>query len=270
MIKNKKIVLTGASSGIGLEVMKLLAADGSNTILAVARHIDGLSRAASNIIPFAADVSNKEGIDSVFAKAEELFGTVDIFYANAGTPYFEEYDYEDWDRLSYIFELNTLGPAYTYVKYKHHLNGRPGHLVYTVSAIGEMAMPGFALYSASKFGLNGFQQGIRLEMPENMKMTCIYPVSTHTNFATVAGNGVPVDLPEPVQAVTKSPVQLSRVSTSAQRASIPARSIPLPRLSLPLQARFARFILKAKQRNSESRSKAGSNIPPSKIHPALP
>jgi len=34
-----------------------------------------------------------------------------------------------------------------------------------------------------------------------MKMTCIYPVSTHTNFATVAGNGVPVDLPEPVQAV---------------------------------------------------------------------
>lgn len=201
MIKNKKIVITGASSGIGLEVMKLLAADGSNTILAVARHIDGLSRAASNIIPFAADVSNKEGIDSVFAKAEELFGTVDIFYANAGTPYFEEYDYEDWDRLSYIFELNTLGPAYTYVKYKHHLNGRPGHLVYTVSAIGEMAMPGFALYSASKFGLNGFQQGIRLEMPENMKMTCIYPVSTHTNFATVAGNGVPVDLPEPVQAV---------------------------------------------------------------------
>ena len=201
MIQNKKIVITGASSGIGYEVMKRLAADGTNTILAVARHVDSLSNAASNIIPFSADQSTKEGIDAVFAKAEELFGHIDIYYANAGTPYYEEYDYEDWDRLRYIFDLNTIGPAYTYVKYKHHLNGSAGHLVYTVSAIGEMAMPGFTLYSASKFGLNGFQQGIRLEMPESMKMTCIYPVSTHTNFATVAGNGVPVELPEPVQAV---------------------------------------------------------------------
>jgi len=201
MISNKKIVITGASSGIGFEVMKRLAANGNNTILAVARHVDGLSNAAANIIPFAADVSNKEGIDAVFEKATELFGTIDIFYANAGTPYFEEYDYEDWDRLRYIFDLNTIGPAYTYVKYKHHLDGKPGHLVYTVSCIGEMAMPGFTLYSASKFGLNGFQQGIRLEMPSNMKMTCIYPVSTHTNFATVAGNGIPVELPAPVQDV---------------------------------------------------------------------
>jgi len=92
-------------------------------------------------------------------------------------------------------------PIYTYSKYVNHLNGRKGHLVYTISAIGEMAMPGFALYSASKFGLNGFQQAIRLEKPETLTLTCIYPVSTKTNFAKVAGNGEEVDLPSPVQAV---------------------------------------------------------------------
>lgn len=201
MIQNKKIVITGASSGIGFEVMKRLAADGTNTILAVARHVDNLNGMAPNIIPFSADLSTQAGIDATFAKAQELFGLVDIFYANAGTPYYELFDYEDWDRIKYIFDINTIGPIYTYAKYLKHLNGRPGHLVYTVSAIGEMAMPGFALYSASKFGLNGFQQGIRLEKPETMKMTCIYPVSTQTNFATVAGNGEPVALPEPVQPV---------------------------------------------------------------------
>jgi len=203
MIQNKKIVITGASSGIGFEVMKRLTADGSNTVLAVARRVEKLEDLAPNIIPFSADMSSQEGIDAVFAKAEELFGTIGIFYANAGTPYYEEYDYEDWDRLKMIFDLNTLSPIYSYVKYKHHLNGKPGHLVYTISAIGEMAMPGFALYSASKFGLNGFQQGIRLEMPENMKLTCIYPVSTKTAFAKVAGNGVEVDMPSPVQDVNE-------------------------------------------------------------------
>lgn len=203
MIQNKKIVITGASSGIGFEVMKRLAADGTNTILAVARRVQKLEGMAPNIIPFSADQSTKEGVDAVFEKAEEVFGKIDIFYANAGTPYYELYDYEDWDRLKMIFDLNTLSPIYSYVKYMHHLQGKPGHLVYTVSAIGEMAMPGFALYSSSKFALNGFQQAIRLEMPENMKLTCIYPVSTKTNFATVAGDGEAVDLPSPVQDVNE-------------------------------------------------------------------
>jgi len=201
MIQNKKIVITGASSGIGYDVMMRLAADGSNTILAVARRVEKLEGLEPNIIPFSADQSNKEGIDATFAKAEEVLGHVDIYYANAGVPYYERYDYEDWDRLSMIFDLNTVGPIYSYVKYMKHLDGRPGHLVYTVSAIGEMAMPGFALYSASKFGLNGFQQAIRLEMPKNMKLTCVYPVSTKTNFAKVAGAGQEVDMPYPVQAV---------------------------------------------------------------------
>lgn len=203
MIQNKKIVITGASSGIGFEVMKRLTAGGSNTVLAVARRVSTLEGLGPNIIPFSADMSSKEGVDSVFAKAEELFGTVDIFFANAGTPYYEEYDYEDWDRLAKIFELNTLSPIYSYVKYKHHLKGNFGHLVYTISAIGEMAMPGFALYSASKFALNGFQQAIRLEMPESMKLTCVYPVSTKTSFAKVAGNGEEVELPAPVQDVNE-------------------------------------------------------------------
>ena len=200
MITGKKIVLTGASSGIGLEVLKLLAKGEGNTILAVSRHaVEKLTGFAPNVIPFNADISCKEGVDSIFAKAEELFDKIDIYYNNAGFPYYEVYDYEDWDRLRAIYDTNTIAPCYTYVKYIHHLNGRDGHLAFTVSAIGTMAMPGYALYSSSKFALHGFQQAIRLEMPENMKLTCLYPVATDTNFFVTAADGRPFEKPFPVQ-----------------------------------------------------------------------
>lgn len=200
MITNKKIVLTGASSGIGLECLKLLVQGEGNVILAVSRRAsEKLSGFSDNVIPFDADISCKEGVDAIFAKAEELFDKIDIYYNNAGYPYYEVYDYEDWERTERIYQANVVGPAYTYTKYLHHLNGREGHLAYTVSAIGQMAMPGYALYSSSKFALQGFQQAIRLEKPKTMKLSCLYPVATNTNFFKVAADGVSFEKPFPVQ-----------------------------------------------------------------------
>lgn len=207
MIENKKIVLTGASSGIGLEVLKLLAKGKGNIILAVSRHAEErLFDFGPNVIPMNIDCSTKEGIDKVFRVAEAAFGKIDIFYANAGFPYFEAYDYADWDRVKRMFDTNTLSPIYTYSKYVRHLNGRDGHLAFTISAIGQMAMPGYAIYSASKFALEGFQQAIRLEKPDSMKFTCLYPVATDTNFFKVAADGVQFEKPFPVQ----SPVTVAK------------------------------------------------------------
>ncbi|MBR5427164.1 MAG: SDR family NAD(P)-dependent oxidoreductase [Clostridia bacterium] len=201
MISNKNIVLTGASSGIGFEVLRLIAKDGTNKILAVSRHAEQLLKTyADNVIPFNADISGAEGVDSVFGKANEVFdgGKIDIFYANAGFPYYEEFNYENWDRVKAMFDTNTLSPIYTYAKYIHHLDGRSGILAITVSAIGQLAMPGYAIYSASKFGLQGFQQAIRLEKPGNLQITCLYPVATDTNFFRVA-NPIEFEKPFPVQ-----------------------------------------------------------------------
>ena len=199
MITNKNIVITGASSGIGFETLKLLAEGSGNMILAVARKPEKLEGFAENVIPFAADVSSPEGVDSIFAKAEELFGKIDIFFANAGFPYYEAYDYADWERVDKIFRTNMLSPIYTYSKYLEHIGDENGHIAMTISAMGQMAMPGYALYGATKFGLEGFQQGIRIEMPKNITMTCLYPVSTATNFFKVAADGKKVDKPFPVQ-----------------------------------------------------------------------
>lgn len=201
MITNSNIVLTGASSGIGLEVLKLLIEGEGNRILAVSRTAEEKLGGMSNkVIPFDCDVSSKEGVDAIFKKADEVFDgkKIDIFYANAGFPYYEEFNYTDWDRVRRMFDTNTLSPIYTYAKYREYLNGRDGTLALTVSAIGQMAMPGYAIYSSTKFALHGFQQAIRLEKPDNIKLTCLYPVATDTNFFKVA-NPVEFEKPFPVQ-----------------------------------------------------------------------
>ena len=185
MIDNKNIVLTGAGSGIGLAVLKQLKGRG-NRILAVALDVSAL-KGMKGVIPMECDVSTAEGVETVFRKAEELFGKIDIFYANAGFAYIEDYDYTDWERIDRIFRTNTYSPIYSYARYLKHLNGRNGTFVTTISAIGRMGMPGYTLYTATKFALNGFQDAVRLEKPKNLRLVCVYPVATNTNFFRAGG-----------------------------------------------------------------------------------
>lgn len=199
MITGKTIVLTGADSGIGLEVLKILASEYTNKILAVDINCNNMDKISDNIIPFQCDVSSKENVDLIFEKANEVLGSIDIFYANAGYPYYEIIDYVDWDRTKRMFETNVFSPIYTYEKYREYLGGKEGHFAVTVSAIGKMAMPGFTTYSASKFAMEGFQQGIRFELPKNITMTCLYPIATDTNFFATA-NEVEFERPFPVQS----------------------------------------------------------------------
>lgn len=197
-MNNEKIVLTGSNSGIGLEVLKLLAKNENNTILAVDLHTNVISTFGENVIPFVCDVSSPEGVDNIFEKALDEMGDITLFYANAGYPYYEKMDYIDWDRTLRMFETNVFSPIYTYQKFIRYLNGRPGRLAITISAIGKMALPGYTTYSASKFALEGFRQGIRFEMPRNLKMTCLYPIATNTNFFKAA-NKHEFKKPFPVQ-----------------------------------------------------------------------
>lgn len=209
MIDNKAIVLTGANSGIGYETLKLFAAGKGNRILAVDKNTDKLESFGQNVTALKADVGSKDAIDGIFNKAEELFGNIDIFYANAGFPYYEVFNYADWERAKVMFDTNVFSPIYSYSRYIEHLAGRKGVYAITISAIGQMAMPGFALYSASKFAVEGFQQAIRLELPENVQLTCLYPIATDTGFFKAA-NSREFEKPFPLQKpdhVAKAMVQ---------------------------------------------------------------
>ncbi|MBQ3160465.1 MAG: SDR family NAD(P)-dependent oxidoreductase [Clostridia bacterium] len=211
MIQQSNIVITGASSGIGKAILEMLAKpENDNRIVAASRSIGKLQGFGENVVLFPCDLSTQEGVDALFMKATEVFEKIDILICNAGAPYYERYDYEDWARIERIFSLNTFSCMYSYSKYLNHLKGRDGQLVFTISAMGEMALPGYALYAATKFAMKGFQQAIRIESPKNLSITCVYPVSTKTNFFEVGGAGHKVEQPFPVQtaeAVAKATIR---------------------------------------------------------------
>ena len=265
MINNKNIVITGASSGIGKAILEMLAVpENNNRIVAASRSIGKLTGFGENVTLFPCDLSSREGVDALFAEAEEVLSTVDILICNAGAPYYERYDYEDWDRIEKIFDLNTCSCMYSYSKYLNHLNGRKGHIVYTISAMGEMALPGYALYASTKFAMKGFQQAIRLEAPEDLKITCIYPVSTKTNFFEVGGAGHEVEKPFPVQtadAVAKAAVrgiEKGRRQIYPCPVYLPSRFLmnllpPVKSLYLNTQKKMLRRFLDRKENDEKER-----------------
>lgn len=226
MLANQKVLLTGANSGIGFEVLKLLAREKSNTIFAVDLNLYNLTGFAGNVIPYRCDVSSKEGVDGFFDAAVSAMGEITFFFANAGYSYYEVIDYVDWDRTRRLFETNVFSPIYSYAKYREYLNGRKGLFAVTISAMGTMAMPGYSLYTASKFALNGFQQAIRFEKPDDMSITCFYPIATDTNFFKAA-NPDAFEKPFPVQSPAVVAKRMLRGVEKGKKRVFPSRLFSL-------------------------------------------
>lgn len=261
MITEKNIVLTGCNSGIGLEVLKLLL-KGNNRIFCVDFETDRLEKMTSDKISVLnIDVSSPEAVDTIFEEALKFLGTIDIFYANAGYAYYEEMNYTDWDRVQKIFETNVFSPIYSYQKYVEYLNGKKGIFAMTVSAIGTMAMPGYTLYSASKFALHGFQEGIRFEIPENVQLTCLYPIATDTGFFK-RSNDVDYKHPFPVQSpviVAKKMVEgIENGSKNVNPSALFVLSKQLMKFVPPVKTAYL-FLEKRKFRDFKNKIKEMNN-----------
>ena len=178
-LKGKKVILTGASSGIGLELLYLLNKKGA-IVLAV-----GLEDFTANVLSVTyikEDISTQEGVDKIFEKAEKILGDIDIFIANAGFTYYEGAEKADWDKIDNIFNTNVKSPIYAFQKLKNIKGHKPFQFVVTASAMSYMPLAGYALYSGTKHGLKGFFNAARYEIPRHQIITLIYPITTKTPF----------------------------------------------------------------------------------------
>ncbi|MDH6354852.1 short-subunit dehydrogenase [Dysgonomonas sp. PH5-45] len=199
-LTNKKIIVTGASSGIGKELLFLLAAYQGVRIIAVARGVEQIDTFWGKVIPFACDVSSPEGIDALFTFAQQTFGNTDLFIANAGFAYIEKLDEADWKHIEDIFSLNTFSPIYTLQKLIQEGNSEK-NFVCTVSAAAIVSLPAYALYCSSKSALRHFINTYRYEKPANLHITTVYPVATRTGFFDKATGKKATPLPFPAQNV---------------------------------------------------------------------
>lgn len=191
-IAGQRIVITGAASGIGRATLARLARYPAR-ILAVdvdAARLDDVLRALADrpaqIAPLACDLTDQACVDGLFTHALETLGGVDIFIANAGFAYYEALERADWERLERIYRVNVFAPIYAAVKMRELNQGRPYKVVITASAMGLLAIPGYAVYGATKAALDRFAEGYRLELDDPARLMLVYPIGTRTGFFAAA------------------------------------------------------------------------------------
>ena len=201
---NKKIVITGASSGIGLTLLEHLAAVPGAQIIGVARHTDSITALGlANVTALSYDMSKPEAIDSMLTDCMERLGGIDVFFANAGYAYYGKIGPADWAKMEAIYATNTFAPVYTLQKLLELQGSKRLHYVITDSALAKVAIPGFAFYSATKYAIDGFVNAYAFEKPDNVILSTVYPVSTKTNFFKRAANAAPLPFP------TQTPEQVA-------------------------------------------------------------
>ena len=203
-LEGKRIVVTGASSGIGLALAGRLARAGAK-VVGVSRSPEDIRLALgeAGVMAVGCDVSRPEQIDAMILEAEKLLGGIDIFVSNAGFAYYGTLGPPDWKKNEDIFAVNVLAPIYILQKLSE---GRTEPLTFmvTISALGKMVLPGFSLYDATKFAMDGFVRTYRMEKPKNIKIMPVYPVATLRTgfFKKAGGSDTPVPLPpQPVGLV---------------------------------------------------------------------
>jgi NAD(P)-dependent dehydrogenase (short-subunit alcohol dehydrogenase family) len=210
-LRDQVLVLTGASSGIGLVTARLAAKRGARLVLA-ARSDEELRRLADEItgrggqaVAVAADVGREEDVRRIADTAVQRFGGFDTWVNNAGVSIFgrlEGVPTEDHRRL---FETNFWGVVYGSLAAVRHLKQRGGALINVGSVASDRAFPLQGMYSASKHAVKGFTDALRMELEKEGAPVCvtlIKPAGIATPLARHAGNYLSVEpnLPPPVYA----------------------------------------------------------------------
>jgi len=199
-LKNKNIVLTGASSGIGLDLLKKLASFPCK-IIAVARTIDKIDAEYDHVIKYPCDISLQANIDKLFDFVIEKLGSIDIYIANAGFAYYGQIEGPNWNEIDNIYRTNVFSAIYAAEKMKAMKGDKPFCVAITASAMSFLSYPGYSLYASTKAALHGFAIGYRSELAKGQRLQMIYPIGTRTKFFEQAGPKTP--LPWPTQTSAK-------------------------------------------------------------------
>lgn len=188
--KNKVVLITGASSGIGRESAIEFAKLGANIIL-VSRTKEKLEQVADELKKFnvtilvcQCDVSKKDQVKEMSKTVLEKFDSVDILVNNAGFAiYGSVYDLSI-DDIESQMETNYFGMVYC-IKYflPLMLEKKSGHIVNVASVAASFGLPGIASYCASKFAMLGFSEGLKHELKNSgVGITVVSPIMVRTNF----------------------------------------------------------------------------------------
>ena len=196
---NRKIFVTGATSGIGLECARAFAQDGDNVLIA-GRRADRLAAIKEDfeqqygirVDTLVLDVSKREDVDAKVKAAIEAFGGIDVLVNNAGLAQgLDLFQDSSVDDAVTMINTNVLGLLYvTKAVLPFMMAQNSGHIVNMGSTAGIYAYPGGAVYCATKAAVKMLADGIRMDtIATDIKVTTIQPGIVETPFSEVRFHG---------------------------------------------------------------------------------
>jgi NAD(P)-dependent dehydrogenase (short-subunit alcohol dehydrogenase family) len=189
-VKDKVVLITGGTKGIGLGIADTLLQDGAKVAItgrdeqAVRNVVNDLDKQyPGRIIGTGADVRSFEdqqrSVDAVVAKWQRL----DVLIANAGVGHFSPIESLTLEQWHETIDINLTGVFYSIKTCLPHLKQSQGYIITIASLAGTNFFAGGAAYNASKFGLVGFSQAAMLDVRNaGIKVTTIMPGSVSTHF----------------------------------------------------------------------------------------
>jgi len=192
MNSQKVWFVTGASKGLGLVLVQKLLKDGYK-VAATSRSINDLISEVKvedgNFLPLAVDITNEDSVQQAIEKTINTFGQIDVLVNNAGYGMLggleETTDQEARDNfdVNVFGSLNVIRRALPYMREK-----QSGHIL-NISSIAGLSggFPGFGIYCATKFAVNGFSEALHAEVkPFGIKVTIVEPGYFRTSFLSSA------------------------------------------------------------------------------------
>lgn len=211
-IKDQVIVITGASSGIGLATARLAARRGARVVLAARNHEDlrdvtyEIINNGGRAIAVVADVADPDAVDRIGETALLEFGTIDTWVNNAGLSIYGKLADVPLADKRRLFDVNFWGVVHGCRTATRLMKDRGGVLINIGSEVSDVAIPLQGIYSASKHAVKGYTDALRIELEHDgipLAVTLVKPSAINTPFPEHARNyledGVPA-LPPPVYA----------------------------------------------------------------------
>lgn len=194
MADSRSFFLTGCASGIGKHLSGLLVEDG-HRLFATDVNIDALTDharkegwPADRVVTATLDVRDPEEWESVFAKAVEQFGHIDVCMNIAGVLLANWVQDAPRNEVDAQIDINLKGVIYgTQVAARHMVERGEGHIVNIASLAGVAAPPGLSIYAASKHGVRGFSIAAALELRKSgVFVTAVCPDAIDTPMANIS------------------------------------------------------------------------------------